>query len=166
MADLLDQENTPPVEIAGSSLVNTSIECKGIRSTSEFPRDLSGLSAEQIAHTYGALRNSHASLARARGQLQRRSRELREARDRFLATLHGYEERLALIGQEKADALAMAQELHRELELFEGKQKALDQLLVDLEEAKEQSGFWSILRITELIEKMRSLLRGGKGSDG
>jgi chromosome segregation ATPase len=137
------------------------VACKGIRSTSDFPRDLTGLSPEQIAHHYSAMRASHASLARARGQLQRRSRELREARDRFLDTLHGYEQRLALIGQEKADALALAQDLHRELEAFESKQQSLDRLLTDLEEAKEQAGFWSILRITELIDRMRSLLRGG-----
>ena len=112
------------------------------------------------------MRNSHASLARARCQLQRRSRELREARDRFLATLHGYEGRLVAIGKEKAEALSMAQELHRELELFEGKQEALDRLLSDLDEAKEQAGFWSILRITELIAKMRALLRGGASSNG
>jgi hypothetical protein len=114
-----------------SALVAAAPECKGIRATSEFPRDLSGLSPEQIAHTYSAMRNSHASLARARGQLQRRSRELREARDRFLATLHGYEERLVAIGKEKAEALSMAQDLHRELELFEGKQEALDRWLLE-----------------------------------
>ncbi len=51
-------------------------------------------------------------------------------------------------------------------ELFEEKQVALDLLLTDLEEAKEQAGFWSILRITELIAKMRSLLRGGASSHG
>ncbi len=156
-------------ETAGSNpsaLVNTAVECKGIRATSDFPRDLSGLSPEQIAHHYSALRNSHASLVRSRGQLQRRSRELREARDRFLATLHSYEQRLAEIGREKAEALSLAQELHRELELFEGKQEALDRLLTDLEEAKEQAGFWSILRITELIAKMRALLRGGTASRG
>ncbi len=140
--------------------------CKGIRATSDFPRDLTGLSAEQIAHHYGALRNSHASLVRSRGQLQRRARELREARDRFLATLHSYEQRLATIGEEKAEALSMAQELHRELELFEGKQAALDRLLTDLDEAKEEAGFWSILRITELIAKMRSLLQGGASRHG
>ena len=143
-----------------------AIECKGIRSTSDFPKDLTGLSPEQIAHHYSAMRNSHASLVRARGQLQRRSRELREARDRFLETLHGYEQRLVLIGQEKAEALALAQDLHQELEAFETKQATLDRLLRELEEAKEQAGFWSMLRITELIEKMRTLLRGGKGSDG
>jgi prefoldin subunit 5 len=166
MEDALAREEDPVATESGSALLSAAVECKGIRATSDFPRDLSGLSEEQIAHAYSAMRNSHASLSRARGQLQRRSRELREARDRFLATLHGYEERLVVIGKEKAEALSMAQELHRELELFEGKQQALDRLLTDLDEAKEQAGFWSILRITELIGKMRSLLRGGAASDG
>lgn len=56
------------------------VECKGIRSTSDFPADLSALSREQIEHHYQAMRNSHASLTRSRGQLQRRSRELTVAR--------------------------------------------------------------------------------------
>ena len=53
-----------------------ALECKGIRSTKDFPADLSALSREQIEHHYQAMRNSHASLTRSRGQLQRRSREL------------------------------------------------------------------------------------------
>jgi chromosome segregation ATPase len=152
---------TPPAAPTALEAGAGAIECKGIRPTGDFPKDLAGLSPEQIARYYSAMRNSHASLARARGQLQRRSRELREARDRFLTTLHGYEQRLAEIGQEKAEALALAQDLHRELEAFETKQASLDHLLSDLEDAKEQAGFWSILRITELIDRMRSLLRGG-----
>lgn len=167
----MDPQPASPVEraedaAAGAIAIAGAPECKGIRSTSDFPRDLSGLSAEQIAHHYSALRNSHASLVRSRGQLQRRSRELREARDRFLATLHSYEERLAEIGREKAEALTLAQELHQELQDFEGKQAALDRLLTDLEDAKEEAGFWSILRITELISKMRALLRGGRPTNG
>ena len=161
------QEQLPlPLAVSAPDAGMSVVECKGIRSTSDFPRDLSGLSPEQIAHHYSAMRNSHASLMRSRGQLQRRSQELREARDRFLSTLRTYEERLAVIGQEKAEALALAQELHSELEIFEGKQQALDRLLTDLEEAKEQAGFWSILRITELIDKMRTLLRGGAQPNG
>jgi len=52
------------------------LECKGIRSTQDFPADPSTLSREQIEHHYQAMRNSHASLTRSRAQLQRRSREL------------------------------------------------------------------------------------------
>jgi hypothetical protein len=157
-----------------SSLVNADaaagiqpvVECKGIRSTSDFPRDLQGLSAEQIAHHYTAMRNSHASLTRSRGQLLRRSREFSEARERFLATLRSYEERLVLIGQEKAEAMRLAQDMHQELEAFEGKQQQLDRLLDVLDEAKQEAGFWSIFQINQLIERMRALLRGGEKSDG
>jgi len=142
------------------------VECKGIRSTEDFPRNLSGLSADQIEHHYLAMRNSHASLSRSRGQLLRRSREFSEARERFLTTLRSYEDRLILIGQEKAEAMHLAQEMHRELEAFESKQQQLDKILSDLDEAKQEAGFWSIFHINQLLERMRSLLRGGDKQDG
>ena len=145
-----------------SVAIQPVVECKGIRSTSDFPRELTGLSPEQIEHHYKAMRNSHASLTRSRGQLMRRSREFSEARERFLATLRSYEERLVLIGQEKAEAMRLAQEMHEELEAFDSKQQALDKLLQDLEGVKEETGFWSIFQINELIERMRTLLRGSK----
>jgi len=112
------------------------------------------------------MRNSHASLMRSRGQLLRRSRELSEARDRFLTTLRSYEERLMLIGQEKAEALRLAQDMHQELEAFDSKQQALDKLLQDLDEAKQEAGFWSVFQINALIDRMRTLLRGGGRSNG
>ena len=137
------------------------VECKGIRSTQDFPADPSNLSREQIEHHYLAMRNSHASLTRSRGQLQRRSRELTAAREQFLQTLRRYEGRLMELGQERADALRIAQDMHRELEAFEDKQQALDGVLKELDAAKEEAGYWSIFNITRLIERMRSLLRGG-----
>ncbi|WP_231596727.1 hypothetical protein [Synechococcus sp. CBW1004] len=157
-----------------SSLISTDaaagiqsvVACKGIRSTSDFPRDLKGLSAEQIEHHYTAMRNSHASLTRSRGQLLRRSREFSEARERFLATLRSYEERLVLIGQEKAEAMRLAKDMHQELEAFESKQQQLDRLLGELDEAKQEAGFWSVFQINQLIERMRALLRGGDKRDG
>lgn len=142
------------------------VECKGMRATTDFPRELTGLSPEQIEHHYKAMRNSHASLSRSRGQLLRRSRELSESRDRFLATLRSYEERLVLIGEEKAEAMRLAQEMHRELQAFETKQQALDRLLSDLDAAKQEAGFWSVFQINQLLDRMRSLLRGGAGADG
>ena len=149
-------------ELANSSsgAIQPQVECKGIRATSDFPRDLSGLSPEQVEHHYKAMRNSHASLMRSRGQLQRRSREFSEARLNFLNTLKTYEERLVAIGEEKAEAMQIAQDMHKELEAFENKQQALDNLLNDLEEAKQVTGFWSILQINKLIEQMKALLRG------
>ena len=117
--------------------------------------------SEQIEHHDQAMRNSHASLSRSRGQLQRRSRELTLARERFLETLRSYEGRLMALGQEKAKALRIAQEMHHELETFEDKQQAIDGLLEELDAAKEEAGYWSIFSITRLIERMRRLLRGG-----
>ena len=160
----MPEETTNPdvtsIRVSGTKSIQQAVECRGIRSTSDFPRDISGLSLEQVEHHYKAMRNSHASLTRSRGQLQRRSREFSEARLNFLNTLKTYEERLVAIGEEKAEAMQMAKEMHQELEAFESKQKALDQLLNDLEEAKEGSGFWSILQITQLIDRMKMLLRG------
>jgi hypothetical protein len=141
-----------------------------IRSSTEFPADPAPLSREHLEQHYRLMRRSHVSLSRSRGQLLRRSREFSLARQRFLDTLRTYEDRLAAIGREKAGAMTLAQELHRELEAFEGKERALDQLLSDLEEAKEEAGFWSIFSITRLIERMRQLLRGtdqaSRGSPG
>ena len=161
-------EDLNPVETQLSLAVSpqpAAVECTGMRPTSSFPADPTGLSREQIEHHYRAMRNSHASLTRSRGQLQRRSREFREARDRFYLTLQSYEQRLMVIGQEKAEALQLAQELHRELEAFDNRQKALDRLLDDLESAKEEAGFWSIFQISSLIERMRALLRGPRLED-
>ncbi len=141
-------------------------ECKGIRSTSDFPKSLAGLSPERIAHHYGALRNSHASLSRSRGQLLRRSREFSAAREQFLTTLRHYEQRLLAIGAEKAEAMRLAQDMHRELEAFERRQRSLDQLLDELDEAKQEAGFWSVFQINQLLQRMRELLRGGRRGDG
>lgn len=146
--------------------IQPAVECKGIRSTSDFPRDLTGLSAEQIAHHYLAMRNSHAALSRSRGQLQRRSRDFSEAREQFLSTLRRTEEKLLQIGQEKADVLRLAEDMHRELEAFENKQQAMDRLLDDLDAAKKETGFWAIVQINQLITRMRALLRGGSRADG
>jgi prefoldin subunit 5 len=165
---LSDQPTDTSTDLTASdsAAIQPAVECKGIRPIKDFPRELTGLSPEQIEHHYKALRNSHISLNRSRGQLLRRSREFSEARERFLTTLRGYEERLVLIGQEKAEAMRLAQDMHRELEAFDSKQQALDQLLQDLEEAKQETGFWAIFQINELIERMRALLRGGSRSHG
>ncbi len=168
MADPSTESSAPLVAASPSppGAIQPAAECKGIRSTSDFPRDLTGLSAEQIAHHYQAMRNSHAALSRSRGQLQRRSREFSEAREQFLATLRRYEERLLLIGQEKAEAMRLAEDMHRELEAFDSKQEALDRLLDDLDVAKQEAGFWSIFQINQLLDRMRALLRGGNRADG
>ena len=128
MADEQEPIPTDPsnlsIKPSSSQAIQPQVECKGIRSTSDFPRELSGLSQEQVEHHYKAMRNSHASLMRSRGQLQRRSREFSEARLNFINTLRTYEERLVAIGEEKAEAMRLAQDMHKELEGFENKQQA------------------------------------------
>ena len=153
-----DLESSP---VAPSS-TKAALECTGIRSTTDFPADLSALNREQIEHHYQAMRNSHSSLTRSRSQLQRRSKELTVARERFFETLRGYENRLMAVGQEKAEALRIAQDMHRELEAFEDKQLALDGLLKELDAAKEEAGYWSIFNVNRLIERMRRLLGGAR----
>ena len=90
MADENEPIQTDPsnlsIKPSSSQAIQPQVECKGIRSTSDFPKDLSGLSPEQAEHHYKAIRNSHASLMRSRGQLQRRSREFSEARLNFINT--------------------------------------------------------------------------------
>mgnify|MGYP006281739983 CR=1 FL=1 len=130
------------------------------RSSAEFPRDPSGLPRELLEQHYLAMRRSHVFLSRSRGQLQRRTQEGRASREHLLATLRNTEARLMALGQEKAEALAIAKDMHRELELFEEKQLALDKLLDDFDAAKDEAGFWSIIRLTELLQRMRQLLRG------
>ena len=130
MAGETNNSEISTLSVSETRSIQQAVECKGIRSTSDFPRDISGLSLAQVQHHYIAMRNSHASLTRSRGQLQRRSREFSEARLNFLNTLKTYEDRLFAIGEEKAEAMQMAKEMHQELEAFESKQQALDQLQV------------------------------------
>jgi hypothetical protein len=42
-----------------------------------------------------------------------------------------------------------------------GGAEALDDLLKELDAAKKEAGYWSIFNISQLIERMRRLLRGG-----
>ena len=129
-------------------------------------RDGEELQRRLLVLRAGALARELEDELHDRGQLLRRSREFSEARERFLTTLRSYEDRLILIGQEKAEAMHLAQEMHRELEAFESKQQQLDKILSDLDEAKQEAGFWSIFHINQLLERMRSLLRGGDKQDG
>jgi hypothetical protein len=50
--------------------------------------------------------------------------------------------------------------MHRELEAFEDKQQTLDGVLKELDAAKDEACFWSIVNITRLIERMRRLTVG------
>jgi len=56
--------------------------------------------------------------------------------------------------------------MHKELEAFDSKQQALNRILQELDDARQDTGFWSIFQINQLIDRMRALLRGGNRSNG
>ena len=132
------------------------------RSTSEFPADPSRLERPDLEQHYRAMRRSHKFLVRSRAQLQRRSRESRSKRQDLLNTLRHYEEQYAAIGQERIEQFELARELQQKLEAFERDQQNLDQLLSQVEEVHGEGGFWSVVKVTELLKRMRDIfLRNG-----
>ena len=101
-------------------------------------------------------------LSRTREQLKRRTRELKEAQDVFLTRMHDYEDKLRLLAEEKVEAMEMAQELHEEIVSHERRQKALNDLLQEMDDgADEGVGFLSLYRFQNLFAKLRALMKGG-----
>ncbi len=100
-------------------------------------------------------------MVRSRGQLSRRTRELKEAKNLFVLQIQEYERKLRILGKEKLEAMEMAKNMHAELAAFESKHEALDKLLEELDDAKEANGFWRALKITELLERIKALVKGG-----
>ena len=132
-----------------------------LRPTSDFPADPSALSRETLEAHYRAMRHSHVFLARSRGQQKRYAKHFSRQRNQLFNTLHVYQERIAVLGREKVEVMQLAKSFQRDLEVFEQKDQALNQLLDELENAKEKTGFWSVFTITRLLEQMRKLLRSG-----
>ena len=131
------------------------------RPTRYFPADPSALSRETLEAHYRAMRHSHVFLARSRGQQKRYAKHFSRQRNQLFNTLHVYQEKIAVLGREKVEVMRLAKSFQRDLEVFEQKDQALNQLLDELENAKEKTGFWSVFTITRLLEQMRKLLRGG-----
>ena len=127
-----------------------------------FPADPSALSHEALEAHYRAMRRSHEFLTRSRAQLRRRSRESKDKRQDLLDTIRRYEEQYSPIGRERTEQFQLARELQQKLEASERDQQDLNQLLDEIENAKEKTGFWSVFTITQLLEQMRQLLRGGR----
>ncbi len=127
------------------------------RPTRYFPADPSGLSRPQLEDHYRAMRCSHKFLVRSRAQLQRRSRESKGKCQDLLDTIHRYEEQFSAIGRERVEQFQLARELQEKLKAFERDQQDLDQLLSQVEEVHGEGGFWSFLKVTELLRRMREL---------
>ncbi len=128
------------------------------RATSDFPADPSGLSRPQLEDHYRAMRRSHKFLARSRAQLGRRSRESNDKRQDLLDTIRRYEEQYSAIGRERVEQFQLARELQQKLKARDQQDFELDQLLSQVEEVHGEDGFWSFLKVTELLRRMRELV--------
>ena len=133
-----------------------------MRPTGDFPVDPVGLERKALNDQFRLMRMSHESLHRSRGQLKRRTRELKEAQDVFLTRMHDYEDKLRVLAEEKVEAMEMAQELHEEIVSHERRQKALNDLLQEMDDGADESvGFISLYRLQNLFAKLRALMKGG-----
>lgn len=132
------------------------------RPTRCFPADPSVLKRKELESYYREMRCSHSFLARSRGQQKRHAKRFKQQRNELFNTLHHYEKQITILGREKVEVMQLAKSFQKDLEVFEQKDQALSQLLDELESAKEKTGFWSIFTITQLLERMRQLLRGGE----
>ena len=133
-----------------------------IRPTGTFPVDPVGLERKALNDQFRLMRTSHESLQRSRGQLKRRSRELKEAQDVFLTRMRDYEYKLRVLAEEKIEAMEMAQELHEEILSYECRQKALNDLLQEMDNGADDSiGFLSLYRLQSLFAKLKVLMKGG-----
>ena len=133
-----------------------------IRPTADFPVNPVGLERIALNDQFRLMRISHESLQRSRGQLKRRTRELKEAQDIFLARMHDYKNKLRVLAEEKIEAMEMAKEMHEEIISYERRQKALNDLLQEMDDGADGSvGFLSLYRLQSLFAKLKALMKGG-----
>ncbi|WP_206749542.1 hypothetical protein [Synechococcus sp. UW105] len=87
---------------------------------------------------------------------------MKDAQDVFLVRMRDYEDRLRVLAEEKVEAMEMAKELHEEIMSHERRQKALNDLLREMDDGEDGSvGFLSIYRLRSLFGKFKVLMRGG-----
>ena len=144
--------------------VTTLESATRIRPTGDFTNNPAKLERKQLNDQFRLMRLSHESLQRSRGQLKRRTRELKEAETEFLTRMRDYEDKLRLLAEEKVDAMEMAKELHAEILSHEKRKKALDDLLQEMDDASDGSvGFLSLFRLQNLFSKLKVLMGGSNG---
>ena len=132
-----------------------------IRPTGDFPIDPIGIERKALNDQFRLMRISHESLQRSRGQLKRRTRELKEAQEMFLARMYDYKNKLRILAEEKVEAMEIAQGLHEEIVSYERRQKALNDLLQEMDDGSDGSvGFLSLYRLQSLFAKIKALIKG------
>lgn len=129
-----------------------------LRPSSSFPFDPAALDRAALETHYSAMRRSHIFMARSQGQMKRRAKEFIDKKKKMTDSLRAYQEKVTALGWEKAEQMQAVKDLQQELEAFVKKDQAFTQLLSELEDAKEKTGFWNIVTINRLLERMRKLL--------
>jgi len=77
--------------------------------------------------------------------------------------MRDYEDKLRLLAEEKVDAMEMAKELHEEILSHEKRQKALNDLLQEMDDVSDGSvGFLSLFRLQNLFSRIKVLMGGGQ----
>ena len=136
------------------------------RSTSDFPADPTGLTREELENHYLAMRKSHVSLARSRGQRKRYSKQWKQQQADLFNALHAHQKKITLLGKEKKEAMQLAKEFQGELETLERRDQALSQLLNEFDSSGEKTGFWDILKVSQLLQRMRQLFLSNEPNQG
>ena len=143
--------------------VSTLESATRIRPTGDFANNPAALERKQLNDQFRLMRLSHESLQRSRGQLKRRTRELKDAETEFLTRMRDYENKLRVLAEEKVEAMEMAQELHEEILSHERRQQALNDLLQEMDDVSDGSvGFLSLFRLQNLFSKVKSLMGGNQ----
>ena len=141
--------------------VSTLESATRIRPTGDFTNNPAALERKQLNDQFRLMRLSHESLQRSRGQLKRRTRELKDAETEFLTRMRDYENKLRVLAEEKVEAMEMAQELHEEILSHEKRQQALNELLQEIDDVSDGSvGFLSLFRLQNLFNKIKTLMGG------
>ena len=141
--------------------VSTLESATRIRPTGDFTNNPAALERKQLDDQFRLMMLSHESLQRSRGQLKRRTRELKDAETEFLTRMRDYENKLRVLAEEKVEAMEMAQELHDEILSHEKRQQALNDLLQEMDDVSDGSvGFLSLFRLQNLFSKIKTLMGG------
>ena len=132
-----------------------------ICSTGNFSVEPAGLERKALNDQFRLMRMSHESLQRSRGQLKRRTRELKEAQDIFLTRMRDYENKLRVLADEKVEAMEMAKDLHEEILSHERRQEALQNFLKEMDDGSDGNvGFMSLYRWQNFFAKIKVLILG------
>ena len=143
--------------------VRTLESATRIRPTGDFATNPATLERKQLNDQFRLMRLSHESLQRSRGQLKRRTRELKDAETEFLTRMRDYENKLRVLAEEKVEAMEMAKELHDEILSHEQRQKALNDLLQEMDDVSDGSvGFLSLFRLQNLFSRIKTLMGGSQ----